>query len=79
MFRHGLSRALKAGGYELTFSNVGTYRKSVFRGHFDFITSQGYSIDSVQTLPRGASDHMPILIDSKRSQAPLQSLQLITP
>ena len=34
----------------------------VFRGHFDFATSRGLEIDKVETLPRGASDHLPILV-----------------
>lgn len=65
VFRLGLGRSLAEAGYELTFSDVGTYQRSVFKGHFDFITSRGYSIGSVKTLPQGASDHHPILIDSE--------------
>lgn len=68
VFRKSLGRALASAGYELTFSDAGTYQKAVFRGHFDFITSRGYRIDSVRTLPQGASDHLPILIDSERSK-----------
>lgn len=64
LFRQSLSRSLTDSGYQLTFSNIGTYQKSIFRGHFDFITSRGYEIDSVKTLPQGSSDHMPIFINS---------------
>ena len=37
-------------------------------GHFDFATSQGLEIESVETLPRGASDHLPILISAEYGQ-----------
>lgn len=73
LFRKDLGRSLAEAGYELTFSDAGTYQKSVFRGHFDFITSRGYSIESVKTLPQGASDHRPILIDSQSSKAKANS------
>lgn len=67
IFRSGLSRSLAASGYALTFSDVGTYERSLVRGHFDFVTSRGYSVASVRTLPKGASDHRPILIEAERS------------
>lgn len=58
------TRMLK-GGYELTFSDARTYtRYKVVRGHFDFATSAGMEIEGIQTLPRGASDHLPILVTS---------------
>ena len=38
------------------------------KGHFDFATSQGLEIESVETLPRGASDHLPILISAEYGQ-----------
>lgn len=69
LFREGLNKSLKRAGYDLTFSNTGTYQKSIFRGHFDFITSRGYAIESVNTLPQGSSDHLPILISSKPQKA----------
>lgn len=79
LFRQDLSRSLLAQGYDLTFSDAGTYSKSVFRGHFDFITSRGYAIDSVRTLPQGASDHLPILIHSSfRGDGSGDSLETIS-
>lgn len=76
LFRQGLNKSLKDAGYDVTFSNSGTYQKSIFRGHFDFITSRGYSIESVNTLPQGSSDHLPILISSKPQK--IQSLHTKT-
>ena len=66
LFRQGLSRSLTAAGYDLTFSDLSTYKRSIFGGHFDFITSRGHSIESVLTLPQGSSDHKPILVRADR-------------
>lgn len=83
LFRKDLGRSLTASGYDITFSDAGTYAKSVFRGHFDFITSRGYAIESVRTLPQGASDHLPILISSQPKPAgqkdSLETLSIPTP
>lgn len=65
LFRQSLSRSLSAAGYELNFSDVGTYERSLIRGHFDFVTSRGYAVSSVSTLPKGGSDHRPILIGAE--------------
>lgn len=57
------ARMLK-GGYDLTLSDTRTYtRYKVIRGHFDFATSAGFTIE-IETLPRGASDHLPIVVTS---------------
>jgi len=62
-FTKYLTEQMKDAGYELSLSDRRTYtRYKVFKGHFDFATSQGLMIDNVATLPRGASDHLPILI-----------------
>ena len=51
----------------------------MFKGHFDFATSLGLNIDNVEKLPRGASDHLPILVtaeygqESSPAQEPLAS------
>jgi endonuclease/exonuclease/phosphatase (EEP) superfamily protein YafD len=34
----------------------------VFKGHYDFATSDGFTIDRIQTLPQRSSDHRPILV-----------------
>ena len=73
VFRQGLSRSLAASGYDLSFSDLGTYERSLIRGHFDFVTSRGFSIGSVLTLPKGNSDHRPILVDFERSANPAES------
>jgi endonuclease/exonuclease/phosphatase family metal-dependent hydrolase len=63
LFKNNLTEQVEKSGYDLTLSDLPTYlRYKIFRGHFDFVTSSGMTIDSVETLPRGASDHLPILI-----------------
>lgn len=62
-FRQGLARRMVSTGHEITFSDSHTYRRYRYiRGHFDFVTSLKVTIDSVASLPKGASDHMPILV-----------------
>jgi endonuclease/exonuclease/phosphatase family metal-dependent hydrolase len=66
LFRNSLSSKLLETGYDMSTSNLPTYiRYRFFRGHFDFVTSVGMTVDSVETLPRGLSDHLPILITAK--------------
>jgi endonuclease/exonuclease/phosphatase family metal-dependent hydrolase len=63
LFKEQLSVHVKDNGYDLTLSDTLTYTNyKFFRGHFDFATSMGLRIDNVVTLPRGKSDHMPILV-----------------
>ncbi|MHA6670176.1 endonuclease/exonuclease/phosphatase family protein [Homoserinimonas sp. A447] len=63
IFKDSLNTRMLASGYDLTLSDKRTYtRYKFFRGHFDLATSVGLDIDSVQTLPRGTSDHLPILV-----------------
>lgn len=62
-FTQKLTAHMTESGYDLSLSDRRTYtRGMVFRGHFDFATSRGLEIDRVETLPRGASDHLPILV-----------------
>ncbi|MDF9276291.1 endonuclease/exonuclease/phosphatase family protein [Arthrobacter sp. EH-1B-1] len=62
-FTQKLTERMNESGYDLSLSDRRTYtRGMVFRGHFDFATSRGLEIDKVETLPRGASDHLPILV-----------------
>ena len=79
-FTKNLTEHMKDSGYELSLSNRRTYtRYKMFKGHFDFATSLGLNIDNVETLPRGASDHLPILVtaeygqESSPAQEPLAS------
>lgn len=65
-FTKNLTTQMKNSGYDLSLSDSRTYtRYRVFKGHFDFATSQGLDISSVETLPRGASDHLPILVTAE--------------
>ena len=65
IFKANLSTRVKESGYDLTLSDNRTYtRYKFFRGHFDLATSVGLTIDNVETLARGTSDHMPILVTS---------------
>jgi endonuclease/exonuclease/phosphatase family metal-dependent hydrolase len=69
LFQGGLSKRLGKSGYDLTLSDRVTYtRYKVFRGHFDFATSAGMKIGSVRTLPRGKSDHLPIIVTANISE-----------
>ncbi len=65
VFQSRLDRHVTGEGYELSLSDKRTYtRYKMFRGHYDFATSSGFQIDSVRTLDRGTSDHLPILVQS---------------
>ena len=63
VFKENLSQKVREHGYELNLSDARTYtRYRFFRGHYDFATSVGLTIDKVPTLPQGRSDHLPILV-----------------
>ncbi|MFT4124437.1 MAG: endonuclease/exonuclease/phosphatase family protein [Microbacteriaceae bacterium] len=63
LFQKRLSALMERDGYNLTRSDKSTYsRYKVFRGHFDFATSTGMDIERIETLPKGISDHLPILV-----------------
>lgn len=65
LFTTKLTQRVNESGYDLSLSDRRTYtRYKFFRGHFDFATSVGLEIDNVETLERGASDHMPILVSA---------------
>ncbi len=66
VFKESLSQKVRAAGYELSLSDSRTYTRSrFFKGHYDFATSVGVDIDSITTLPQGASDHLPILVTAE--------------
>lgn len=63
VFKENLGQRMREQGYELNLSDSRTYtRYRFFRGHYDFVTSAGFAIDRVRTLPQGLSDHLPILV-----------------
>ncbi|CAG7617682.1 endonuclease/exonuclease/phosphatase family protein [Leucobacter soli] len=69
VFQARLDRHVREAGYDLTLSDRRTYtRYKMFRGHFDFATSSGLSIESVRTLDRGSSDHLPILVQARLAE-----------
>jgi len=66
VFKENLGETVREHGYALTLSDDRTYtRYRVFRGHYDFATSVGFSIDSIRTLPQRTSDHRPILVTAE--------------
>jgi endonuclease/exonuclease/phosphatase family metal-dependent hydrolase len=70
VFKDNLAVNVRAAGYELSLSDSRTYtRYKFFRGHFDLATSVGFDIERVETLPRGSSDHLPILVDARYAAA----------
>ncbi len=70
VFKENLGQKVREHGYELNLSDARTYtRYKFFRGHYDFATSVGFTIDRVKTLPQGLSDHLPILVTARVSAA----------
>ncbi|QIK63042.1 endonuclease/exonuclease/phosphatase family protein [Leucobacter viscericola] len=68
VFKGRLDLEMRDHGYELSLSDKRTYtRYKMFRGHFDFATSSGLDIESVRTLQRGTSDHLPIMVSASLS------------
>lgn len=69
VFKGRLDSEMRDSGYELNLSDKRTYtRYRMFRGHFDFATSHGIDVDTVRTLDRGLSDHLPILVEAELRQ-----------
>lgn len=72
VFKKYLNERMEDSGYNLTLSDRRTYtRYKFFRGHFDLATSLGLSIENVTTLPRGTSDHLPIMVTAAYESAVL--------
>ena len=70
LFTGKLVKHVEKSGYDLTLSDRRTYlRYKIFRGHFDFVTSSGVTIQKVETLPQGVSDHLPIMITAHVERA----------
>jgi endonuclease/exonuclease/phosphatase family metal-dependent hydrolase len=65
-FTQSLGERVKASGYDMSLSDRKTYtRYKFFKGHFDFVTSAGLDVRNVETLPRGDSDHLPIVVSAE--------------
>ncbi len=70
VFKENLGQTVRDHGYSMSLSDDHTYtRYRVFRGHYDFATSVGVTIDKITTLPQGLSDHRPILITARVREA----------
>ncbi|HEX6366593.1 MAG TPA: endonuclease/exonuclease/phosphatase family protein [Agromyces sp.] len=76
VFKDNLAAKVREVGYELSLSESRTYtRYKFFRGHFDLATSVGFDILRVETLPRGSSDHLPILVHAHYAGVPVQETE----
>jgi len=65
IFRRGLRVSIERSGYQLSLSDKPThYVSRLVRSHLDFATSINTQIEKVTTLPRGLSDHAPILVQA---------------
>jgi len=64
LFRRRLREFVENTGYKISISDKPTYQSMVFRGHFDLATSLNAQVERVLTLPKGLSDHAPILIQA---------------
>lgn len=65
LFKRGLKILIESSGYELTLSDKPTYYLTkLIRAHLDLTTSLNAQIEKVMTLPKGLSDHAPILIQA---------------
>lgn len=65
VFKRGLRVCIEKSGYKLNFSDHPTYvMAKLLRAHLDLTTSFNATIEQVKTLPKGLSDHKPILIQA---------------
>lgn len=65
LFKKGLKVCIEQTGYKLDFSDRPTYvMAKLLRAHFDLTTSINAKIEMVRTLPKGISDHKPILVQA---------------
>lgn len=63
LFKKGLRLCVEKTGYQLSLSDHPTYYMNKFmRAHLDLATSINTEIERVLTLPKGLSDHAPILV-----------------
>lgn len=64
LFKRGLRSCIENTGYELSLSDRPTYyvNKYLKGGYFDLAASFNANIEKVLSLPKGLSDHTPILV-----------------
>lgn len=75
-FASSLTRRLSKKGFQVSRSDLPTYVGKRFRGHLDFAISEGMEILSVRTLRQAASDHLPVLVESRvRSLVPTRTTE----
>ncbi len=79
LFRSGLERLVARDGFDVSVSDEPTYRHTAsLSTHFDFLTSRGMGVEGVSTLPAGASDHRPILVDAHVAVAGARIVEGVT-
>lgn len=65
LFRRNLKIFIEKSGYKLTLSDKPTYYLTKLIGtHLDLTTSLNAKVEKVMTLPKGISDHAPILVQA---------------
>lgn len=65
VFKRGLRVCIEKSGYKLNFSDRPTYvMAKLLSAHLDLTTSFNATIEQVKTLPKGLSDHKPILVQA---------------
>ncbi|SDE35310.1 endonuclease/exonuclease/phosphatase family protein [Auraticoccus monumenti] len=75
-FARSLTRRLSRQGFQVSHSDQPTYVGRGIRGHFDFAISEGMEIASVRTLRQAASDHLPVLVESRvRAPVPTPTME----
>lgn len=65
LFKKQLKYFIESYGYEMLLADRPTYKSMIFKGHFDFVTAFNAQVQMVKTLPRGISDHLPILVHAE--------------
>ena len=60
-FKKNLEKVIGLQGYEMALSDKFTYARAL-PGRYDFVTYSDAIVTDVLTLPKGLSDHRPILI-----------------
>lgn len=71
IFRRRLEQEMANSGWELFTADSSTYRNYKFyKGFFDFAAGKHFHFESMKTLQRGISDHLPIMFSGMPLRAP---------